>query len=113
MPDLDSLLTANLADTANRLVLADALEDAGRVGESAFCRCLHRSIRVADGIVCLEGDGVIAPEYHAYWRSGIYVAYHARIVSRVWDARRDCWDNTSVVLLRAMTHAEVKEKGYQ
>ena len=36
--NLDALLAADLTDEANRLVLSDAMEDAGRMGEAAILR---------------------------------------------------------------------------
>src|SRR4051794_3542176 len=49
--DLAALLEADLTDLTNRLVLADALVDAGRDTEAAVCRDLTQPLMVFQGNV--------------------------------------------------------------
>jgi hypothetical protein len=54
--DLEAMLAADLADTATRLILADALTDLFREPEAVLCRDLERPIRAADFGTEYEGE---------------------------------------------------------
>lgn len=56
--DLTALL-AGLQDPMTRLVLADALEEDGRIDEASWCRMTQWPLRVADGEVEIDRDSLV------------------------------------------------------
>ena len=56
MNDIDALLAGDLSDPATRLVLADALEEAGRMEEANMAASMGHKITIRGGEVwCFTG----------------------------------------------------------
>jgi hypothetical protein len=103
---------ADLTNSTDRGILADAFNEAGRHEEAVMLRTLHYRVRLDAGRIVVVLKGYRDPAWSAYWRSGVHLTTVCQVYEDVWNEDTDTSERRTLTLARHMTRDEAVAAGY-